>query len=93
MAIREDDYAAMLATVERWMSRDEIAEALSVDERTLDEIASVYVCDEDVARRLRALATSGRGGRVPSAGLKGLVVFCRLRSDRLRAVTFILLTR
>jgi hypothetical protein len=47
----------MLATVEAQMPRDDIATELGVDESVLDEIASGYVPDAQVADRLRALAS------------------------------------
>lgn len=59
MAIHDDDLAAVLVELERRLSRHEIAAALEVDERELDEIASGYLPSRDVARRLRALAAGG----------------------------------
>ena len=60
LASVDDDLAGMITTLEARMSRDDIASALGVEERELDEIASGYVPDEDVANRLRALVASGR---------------------------------
>ena len=53
------DFPAMIATLEERMSRKEIASAIGVEERELDEIASGYVPDKEIADRLRALAASG----------------------------------
>ena len=44
------------------MGRSDIAAALGVDQKTVDDIASGYVPDEHVAARLRALAEPGEGG-------------------------------
>ena len=57
------------------MSREDIASALGVEERELDEIASGYVPDEDVANRLRALVASGVSGRVVRIPIKALAAF------------------
>ena len=57
MGIPKDDYAAMLAAVETQLPRDDIATELGVDENVLDEIASGYAPDAQVADRLRALAS------------------------------------
>jgi hypothetical protein len=65
----------MLATLEGRMSRTDIASSLGIEERELDEIASGYVPDDDVANRLRALASSGVRGRVLRIPTKAIVVF------------------
>ena len=74
----EADYADLLAQAEQRMARADIADALDVDEQTLDEIAAGYVPDERVAGGLRALAEDG-GRRVRfrarSVSLWLLVVF------------------
>ncbi len=57
------------------MSRDDIASALGVDEEKLDEIASGYLPDEEVADRLRALAASPPSGRVLRVPTKAVAVF------------------
>ena len=57
------------------MSRDDIASALGVEERELDEIASGYVPDEEIGERLRALVASGAGGRAPRMPTKAIVIF------------------
>jgi hypothetical protein len=59
--IRDDDYAAMLAKVDAQMPRDDIATELGVDEKVLDEIASGYVPEKEVADRLRTLAADDPG--------------------------------
>src|SRR5262245_55873389 len=56
----EADYAALLAHTEQRMTRADIADALEVDEQTLDEIASGYMPNERVAARLQELAEDGR---------------------------------
>jgi hypothetical protein len=69
------DFPTMIATLEERMSREDIASALGVDERKLDEIASGYVPDEDVANRLRALVASGVRGRVVRISTKAILIF------------------
>ena len=71
----DDDLAGMITTLEARMSRDDIASALGVEERELDEIASGYVPDEDVANRLRALVASGTSGRVVRISTKAILIF------------------
>lgn len=56
MNMRDDDYASMLAALDGRLTREDIATALGVEEQRLDEIASGYVPDPDVAERLRTLA-------------------------------------
>jgi hypothetical protein len=65
----------MLATLEGRMSREDIASALGVEERKLDEIASGHVPDDDVADRLRALAASGTSGRIVRISTKAILIF------------------
>jgi hypothetical protein len=48
----------MLVALEGRLSRADVAAALGVDERRLDEIASGYAPSPDVAERLRSLASS-----------------------------------
>jgi hypothetical protein len=91
----DPDYAALLAQAEQRMSRPEIAEALGVDERELDEIASGYVPDDDVARRLQALAESGGrrvsiGARSVSVWLLVVFVVCDLLFFGIAAAVFVL---
>ncbi|HEU0304925.1 MAG TPA: hypothetical protein VFR32_10135 [Gaiellaceae bacterium] len=71
---REDDYAAMLAALETRMPREDIADALGVDDGTLDEIASGYVPEKDVALQLRALA-EGAKWRLASTSMKVIIAF------------------
>jgi hypothetical protein len=63
----DGDFAGMITTLEARMSRDDIASALGVEERELDEIASGYLPEKDVAERLRALVASGARGRVSAS--------------------------
>ena len=58
--IDDFDYASMVAGLEERMERKDIAAALDVDEKTIDDIASGYVPDAHVAARLRALAEPKR---------------------------------
>ena len=69
------DFPAMIATLEERMSREEIASAIGVEERELEEIASGYVPDEEIADRLRMLAASGTSGRVVRIPTKAIVIF------------------
>ena len=71
----DDDLAGMVTTLEARMSRDDIASALGVEERELDEIASGYVPDEDVANRLRELVASGATVRVTRIPTKAILIF------------------
>ena len=57
------------------MSRQDIASALDIDDRELGEIASGYMPDDEVAGRLRALATSGGTRRIASISVKAMVIF------------------
>ncbi len=72
----------MIKTLEARMSRRDIASALGVEERELDEIASGYVPDEEIADRLRALVASGASGRVVRIPTKAI----RHLRDRRRRV-------
>ena len=69
------DFPAMISNLEERMSREDIASAIGVEERELDEIASGYVPDEEIADRLRALAASGVSGRVVRIPTKAIVIF------------------
>ncbi len=71
----DDDFPGMLTTLESRMSRRDIASALGVEERELDEIASGYVPDEDVGNRLRALVALGVSGRVVRISTKAILIF------------------
>jgi hypothetical protein len=57
------------------MSRNDIAAAIGVEERELDEIASGYVPDDDVADRLRSLVSSGTSDRVVRISTKAILIF------------------
>jgi hypothetical protein len=83
----------MIATLEGRMSREDIASALGVDERKLDEIASGYVPDEDVANRLRALVASGVSGRVVRISTKAILIFVIADAVFFAAVAVFLLVR
>jgi hypothetical protein len=65
----------MITTLEQRMSRQDIASAIGVEERELDEISSGYVPDEEIADRLRALVASGGSGRVMRIPTKAIVIF------------------
>jgi hypothetical protein len=54
---RDDDYASMLEALEGRLSRRQIAQALRVKERVVDEIAVGSVPQGKVAERLRVLAS------------------------------------
>ncbi|MGH3084345.1 MAG: hypothetical protein ACRDNP_09860 [Gaiellaceae bacterium] len=69
------DFPAMIETLEARMSRQDIASAIGVEERELDEISSGYVPDEEIADRLRALVASGVSGRVVRIPTKAVVIF------------------
>jgi hypothetical protein len=69
------DFPAMIATLEGRMSRQDIAAAIGVEERELDEISSGYVPDEEIADRLRALVASGVRGRVVRIPTNAIVIF------------------
>lgn len=70
-----DDYASLLATLDGRMPRGDIAAAIGVEERELEEIASGYVPDEEIGERLRALAASGTSRRVMRIPGKWIVAF------------------
>jgi hypothetical protein len=65
----------MIATLEGRMSRQDIASAIGVEERELDEISSGYVPDEEIADRLRALVATGTTARVARIPTKAIVIF------------------
>jgi len=69
------DFSAMISTLEQRMSRQDIASAIGVEERELDEISSGYVPDEEIADRLRALVVSGTSGRVMRIPRRAMVIF------------------
>jgi hypothetical protein len=71
----DDDVPSLLATLESRMSREEIADALGIEERDLDEIASGYAPGDDVAKRLRALAASPPSRRTFRVSTKAVVAF------------------
>jgi DNA-binding Lrp family transcriptional regulator len=87
------DFPAMITTLEGRMSREDIASALGVDERKLDEIASGYVPEEDVANRLRALVASGVSGRVVRISTKAILIFVIADAVFFAAVAVFLLVR
>jgi hypothetical protein len=89
------DYAALLAQAEQRMARADIADALDVDEQTLDEIASGYVPDGRVAGRLRELAKDGGrrfrfGARSVSVWLLVAFVACDLLFFGIAMLVFLL---
>ena len=65
----------MVSTLETRMSRADIAAAIGVEERELDEISSGYVPDPEIADRLRAIVASGVSGRVVRLPTKAVVIF------------------
>jgi hypothetical protein len=69
------DFPTMISTLEARMPREDIASAIGVEERELDEISSGYVPDEEIADRLRALAASGVSGRVVRIPTRAIVIF------------------
>jgi hypothetical protein len=92
----KDDYAAMLAAVEAQMPRDDIATELGVDESVLDEIASGYAPDAEVADRLRALASddgSGGGSVRWSMSSRAVVIFVAVDAIVTAAVLAIVFLR
>jgi len=60
MELDDVDYASLVATLEERIERKDIATAVGVDVKTIDDIASGYVPDDALATKLRALATSGK---------------------------------
>jgi hypothetical protein len=88
-----DDYASMLATLEGRMSREDIAAALGVEERELDEIASGFTPDEDVGLRLRALAASGARRSIMRIPVWAIVLFVAVDAVFFAAVAIFLLVR
>jgi hypothetical protein len=87
------DFPSMLATLEGRMSRADIASSLGVEERELDEIASGYVPDEEVANRLRALVASDAPARVVRISTKAIVVFVIADAVFFAAVAVFLIAR
>jgi hypothetical protein len=77
--IPEDDYASMLAALEARLPREDIAAALGTEERVLDDIASGYAPDTDVAERLRSLATA-KADRSRLRG-RGMLIVVFVASD------------
>jgi len=75
--IDDVDYASMVARLEERMERKDVAAALDVDEKTIDDIASGYVPGEHVAARLRALAEpeTGADSRSPRVSRRMLMLF------------------
>jgi hypothetical protein len=69
------DFPAMITTLEGRMSRKDIASAIGVEERELDEIASGYVPGDEIADRLRAVVASGASGRVARIPTRAIVIF------------------
>ena len=69
-----DDYASMIGKLEAKMTRGEIAAAIGVEKREIDEIASGYVPDEEIGERLRELAASG-GKRIMRVPVWAIVLF------------------
>lgn len=88
-----EDYASVLATLDARMPRKDIAEAVGVEERELDEIASGYVPDEEIGERLRALAASGTTGRVMRIPRKAIVIFVIADAVFFMALAVVLLAR
>jgi len=88
-----DDLPAMLTTLEGRMSRSDIASALGVEESELDEIASGYLPDEDVANRLRTLAASRGSRRVMRIPTKAILVFVIADAVFFAALAVVLLLR
>jgi hypothetical protein len=70
-----DDYASIVSTLETSMSRADIAAAIGVEERELDEISSGYVPDEEIGDRLRSLVATGATVRVTRIPTKAIVIF------------------
>jgi hypothetical protein len=83
----------MISNLEQRMSRQDIASAIGVEERELDEISSGYVPDEDVADRLRALVASGARGRVVRIPTKAIVIFVIADAVFFAALAFYLLLK
>jgi len=69
-----DDYASMIGKLEAKMTRGEIATAIGVEKREVDEIASGYVPDEEIGNRLRELAAGG-GKRIMRVPVWAIVLF------------------
>ena len=65
----------MVSTLETRMSRADIAAAIGVEDRELDEISSGYVPDEEIGDRLRALAVSGASALVTRIPTKAIIIF------------------
>ena len=64
----------MIGELEARMTRAEIAAAIGVEKREVDEIASGYVPDEEIGDRLRGLAMSG-GKRIMRIPVWAIVLF------------------
>ena len=88
-----DDYAAMLATLEQRMAREDIAVALGVDQLDLDEIESGYAPNDEVAARLRALASSGASRTVMRIPVWAIVLFVAVDTLIFAGIAVYLFTR
>ena len=60
MELDDVDYASLVAALEEQMERKDIATAIGVDAKTIDDIASGYVPGDELGAKLHALATSGK---------------------------------
>lgn len=90
------DYASLVPTLEERMKRKDIAAALGVDAKTIDDIASGYVPDDELGAKLRALATSGsaddpRSTTVSRRALTLFVVFDAIFFVALGVVIFVVM--
>jgi hypothetical protein len=83
----------MISTLETRMSRRDIASAIGVEERELDEISSGYVPDEEIAHRLRALVSSEARGRVGRISTKAIVIFVIADAVFFAALAFFVLLK
>jgi hypothetical protein len=88
-----DDYATMVTELQTRMSRADIAESIGVEEQEVDEIASGYVPDEEIADRLRALVASGASGRVVRIPTKAILIFVIAEAVFFAALAFFLVLK
>jgi hypothetical protein len=88
-----DDYATMVTELQTRMSRTDIAESIGVEEQEVDEIASGYVPDEEIADRLRALVASGASGRVVRIPTKAILIFVIAEAVFFAALAFFLVLK
>jgi hypothetical protein len=88
-----DDYATMVTELQTRMSRADIAESIGVEEQEVDEIASGYVPDEEIADRLRALVASGASGRVVRIPTKAILIFVIADAVFFAALAFFLVLK